>query len=169
MPLVIGNTALSPSQFHTLVLLDIENLCGGALAVTSNMCRQVRYRLAETVDLSSALVVVASGKQAQRMNPHIKRDVGATYHLVRPGMDGADKALLAFASSHELLGYQRVVIGSGDHAFAGLAKELSSKGIDVSVLACRASVARELRNASSQVHHFAPLRVIQYKRTTGGR
>jgi hypothetical protein len=72
--------------------------------------------------------------------------------LVACGADGADRRLLeaadeSFVATH----YDRVVIGSGDHAFAPLARALCLRDVQVDVVAHLASLSRALRRAAQVV------------------
>ena len=138
----------SPSRKHlpagrTLHLVDIENLAGGSAADAAVVAEAVeRYRRTIAVT-DDDHVIVGSGPTlavtAGRAWP------GARLVLGR-GVDGADRALLeatdpAFVAAR----FDRVVIGSGDHAFAPLVAELRRRGTAVVVTRREGTTSVELR------------------------
>lgn len=71
------------------------------------------------------------------------------------GPDAADRRLLgdvdpAWTADR----FDRVVIGSGDHAFAPLARKLGSQGVEVWAVSWHRSLSRELRQAADVVHYL---------------
>lgn len=117
---------------RTLHLVDIENLCGGTDTGDAAVGEAVdRYRRTIRV-AEDDHVIVGSGPTfalaAKRAWPSAQLVVGR-------GVDGADVALLhaadpIFVADH----YDRVVVASGDHAFAGLVVDLRSRGTAVLVV-----------------------------------
>ena len=94
-----------------------------------------------------------------RFGPHDHRIVACGKHLIYPvgdcwpgalvrlarGIDGADRRLLeAAAPDFVLHHYDRVVVASGDHAFAPLVVELDRDGVDVAVVSRREALSRAL-------------------------
>jgi uncharacterized LabA/DUF88 family protein len=77
-------------------------------------------------------------------------------HRRRAGRDGADLALLEEATWIADSGrFQRVVIGSGDHALGDAVDLLVAAGLDVEVITRRRSAAAELlRRARWHVHYL---------------
>jgi hypothetical protein len=132
---------------RTLHVIDIENLVGGSAAGPAAVGPALStYRAAAPV-LAGDHAVIGSGTTLA-----VAAGVawpGAQLVLGR-GIDGADRALLvaidvAFIAAH----YDRVVIASGDHCFAGLAWSLRREGLDVRVVTqTERSLARALREAA---------------------
>jgi len=136
------------SPLGELVLADLENLAGGPDA-SEERFRQVwtAVRLhAVHMDSDTRTVVATSSHAAKRA--WFALGDSPVQRLVRDGVDGADKALLEVASPDEIARrYRRVTICSGDHAFAPLARDLRSRGVQVSLLIGRGDPARELIEA----------------------
>jgi hypothetical protein len=128
---------------RTLHVLDVENLAGGTEAARplAEVFAQYRATMAVTADDH---VLLGTGPtmalEASLSWP------GAMLRVGR-GIDGADRALLAEADPTFLAAhYDRVVIGSGDHAFAPLVSQLRALGVAVCVIARHGeSLAGDLR------------------------
>ena len=72
--------------------------------------------------------------------------------LVRDGKDGGESILIDNIDvDHVADRYDRVVIGSGDGAFEGLALELRARGVHVQVVNGYSDLSRALRQAASTV------------------
>lgn len=134
---------------RTLHVVDIENLAGGSGGCADEAV--ARYR--ETVRVAPGdHAVIASGPTMLVAAAHAWP--GACVRLGR-GLDGADDALLeeldpGFVAAH----YDRVVIGSGDHAFAPAVVALRRLGVAVIVVGPEPmAISRELRR-------LAPCRVL---------
>lgn len=134
---------------RTLHLVDIENLADchppdrRAVRVAS---RAYRYVACPRLD-DHVVIGCDSG---------LAVEVGLAWPSARivagHGADGADRALLhsvdsAWAVTH----YDRVVVGSGDHAFTDLVLDLRAGGVTVCVVSRPASLARSLRRAAGLV------------------
>jgi hypothetical protein len=148
----------------TLLLNDFENLAGSSKQCTKLMLKQISRQVSGVVDLSECESVSACGKLAMRefRGPEeVKRLLGGiNHHLIRGGVDGADKALLTYAQSCDLATYKTLVICSGDHCFASLAKECRGLGLFVYVIARKHCLASKLREQASQVQYFRPLQTV---------
>jgi hypothetical protein len=132
---------------RTLHVLDIENLVGGsAVGPTAVGPALSAYRATAAVRAGDH-VIIGSG-------PALAVAAGLAWPgarlLLGHGIDGADRALLDavdvdFVAAH----YDRVVIASGDHCFAQLARSLRAAGLDVTVVTLSTrSLARVLREAT---------------------
>lgn len=128
---------------RTLHLIDVENLSGGRAAGPKAVAPALAdYR--RTIDVgaddhvvlgSGPLLAVAAG----RSWPGARLVVGR-------GVDGADRALLRAADPAFLAArFDRVVVASGDHAFAGLVSELRARGVAVVVVSRPGSLSADLR------------------------
>lgn len=129
---------------RTLHLIDVENLVGGVAAGRDAVAPALdAYR--RTIDIGPEdHVVLGTGTElafaAKATWP------GALLRIGR-GIDGADRALLsvldpAFIASH----YHRLVVGSGDHAFAPMVADLRARRMAVVVVARdRMSLSADLR------------------------
>jgi len=127
---------------RALHLVDIENLAGGSGASPSDVDaalagyeRTVRFGAGDHR-------VVACGRGL--VYPVADRWPGALVRVAR-GIDGADRLLLqAGAAGPAAARFDRVVVASGDHAFAPLVGELARLGVDVAVVCRRGALARRL-------------------------
>ena len=72
---------------------------------------------------------------------------------MRGGPDGADKALLDKVKDHGFIRrrYYRIVIGSGDHAFADTARMFVGYGLRVDVVSRRTALSKALLAVASSV------------------
>ena len=137
---------------RTLHVIDIENLAGGSAAGPCAVREAVAaYR--RTVDVRPGdHVVIGSGRT---MAFDAKAAWPAACLRVGRGVDGADVALLQeldsdYVRSH----YDRVVIGSGDHAFVPLVTTLRSQRVAVLV------VGRDSVSVSTALRAWAPVRLL---------
>jgi hypothetical protein len=135
---------------RTLHLIDIENLAGAPrLDRTAAEHTVTAYRRRITVREGDHVVVAADVRNAVAAGlawPGAQLKAGT-------GPDGADIALLDAVADTPWIAthYSRVVIGSGDHAFAGLAVALRALGVAVVVVAQAGHLSRWLRRAAALV------------------
>jgi hypothetical protein len=128
---------------RTLHLLDVENLSGGRAAGPRAVAPALAaYRRTVTCGADDH-VVLGSGPllalAAGRSWPGARLVVGR-------GVDGADRALLRAADPEFLAArFDRVVVGSGDHAFADLVAALRARGVAVVVVSRPSALSAELR------------------------
>lgn len=141
---------------RALHLLDIENLCGDPFApdelvsaTTAEYCAAARYHLGDhmVVAANAPDVVFA----ADRYLPYAQ--------LIRTrGPDGADNALIGWADPAFIAArYDRLVIGSGDHLFSGIAGAAQRLGVLVHVVSRPGQLAGCLGRAARVVHLLEPL------------
>lgn len=137
------------------VLVDIENQTLGAVFSCEELADLWNRMAVDELQLNSRdHIVIGSSWAVGRMyrptiqGPNIKWVVGAN----RP--DGADRALLAAINLHAVArNYDELVIVSGDHAFAGLARRAKKLGLRVHVVTTRrpdvgSMLSRELAMAA---------------------
>jgi len=132
-----------------LHLIDIENLAGGARPSREQIrgvqgsyaCRLAFGALDQVVVASSPLTLLSAALGW----PHAR-------YRVRSGRDGADLELLDVLQYEKVAArFTRVVIGSGDGAFARAAASLAAAGVQVIVVSRRDSLSARLKIAASQV------------------
>lgn len=137
---------------RALHLVDIENLLGGA-DFSECAVQDLASAYAAAAGLSQGdHVVVASSHHA----------AAATWFgwpggrlLVRSGPNGADIALLEVIAGEGVSErYERVVIASGDGAFADAAGALQADGTQVIVVSKKESLARRLKFAVREVRYL---------------
>ena len=142
-------TASLTTRKRRYVLLDIENLTLGAArsaAAVAEVWRVLREQAPGIAPHDH--VVVGAGRgfarryRAAIQGPNVRWVVGAD------GPDGADRALLAaidlFAVARE---YDELVIGSGDHVFADVARRARALGLTVQVIVTESTDGRSSLSA----------------------
>ena len=141
----------APSR--TLHLLDIENLMCGPMAGSDAIAMTVdAYRTAVPFGPSDYVIAAA--------NPHIVADVVSAIPTallrIGYGKDGADIALLAEVADVNWIArrYDRVVIGSGDGIFLGVARRLRNLGVAVGVVGVQGRVALGLRETAHFIRYI---------------
>ena len=129
---------------RALHLVDLENVLGDPCAVGPCVAETYEEVLARGLHREGDLVVVA-------VNPAMARQFAFAPHtscqlFVRRGRDGADLALLGWASP-ELIArrFDRLVVASGDGIFAGIVRALREFGLRVEVLYGNGAVSGHLR------------------------
>lgn len=139
---------------RTLHLIDVENLlCTPNPAPGDVRALESEYRRLADVGEDDHVVVACSHHCARRVwfewDPSARR-------LVRSGHNGADSALLdLLAAEHPEERYTRIVIGSGDGAFAEVAATLTDAGVDVEVVAPPTGISGRLRASGAHVRLLA--------------
>lgn len=119
---------------RTLYLVDIENMVGRS-ELTHEQVAQTQRRIHAAVQPAKGdhTEIAASHHNALAM---IYGWHGSARRQMRSGCDGADRALLDAIADAEWVAkrYSRVVIASGDHAFAFAVAALQALGVEVIVL-----------------------------------
>lgn len=132
-----------------LHVIDIENLAGAPMpsleeirGVSDSYARRLAFGQHDQVVVASSrltLVNAACGWPRAR-------------YRARSGRDGADLELLDVLRHEEIAErFTRVVIGSGDGAFAAAAEDLTAAGVWVTVVSKRGHLSERLRQAASEV------------------
>jgi hypothetical protein len=132
-----------------LHLIDIENLVGRGLPSLAEI-RGVQDGYAERLTFGALDQVVVASSRLTLVNAGIGWP-NARYRA-RSGRDGADCELLDVLW-HERVAerFARVVIGSGDGAFADAAGSLTGAGVWVTVVSLRDHLSRRLEQAADEV------------------
>jgi hypothetical protein len=140
----------SSTRWHfpdrTLHVVDIENLAGAAIPTLTRVVEVQGQYLSLLAPRADDQVVVAANHLAL-LNaglgwPHAR-------YRVRSGRDGADLELLDVLEHENVAArFTHVVIGSGDSGFVRAAVALASRGVEVTVVSRRASLAYELAIAA---------------------
>lgn len=139
---------------RTLHIVDIENLMGDPRAGAEAVAGAFRAYLKRVGYRPGDLLVVAA-------NPGlafaIKAGAPGPYCLwTRPGTDGADSILVERVSKEFAVARcDRVVIGSGDHAFAPLAAAVHASGNPVVVVSRPGSLSGALQGCGYAIR-FLP-------------
>ena len=142
-------TQPSDVGMRTIHLVDIDNLLGNPATTDRQRIRTclARYR-ARAGFTPSDHVIVATGCNGRHVL-EIELAWPSVVHRRRAGKDGADLALLddldwVIASGR----YTRVVIGSGDHAFAPSVDRLLAANIRVDIVSDARRLCRQLAAAA---------------------
>lgn len=140
------------SRGRRLVLVDIENIAGGACK-TDSIVRSARDALAATglIGLTDHVVIGTS---------HIGLvPVGANWekarYVVRSGRDGADLALLDVMAEDLPIRFESVVLASGDKIFAPAVADLAAAGVPTIVIGRRGHISHALHKVASKVIYLA--------------
>lgn len=138
-----------PFPDRALHLVDIENLAGApvpSLAQVNDV--QARYLACPGFGPDDQAVLAASHLGLLNAGlgwPHAR-------YRVRSGKNGADLELLDVLEHENIAArFSHVVIGSGDGMFARAAAGLASRGVRVTVVSRRTSLARDLARAARDV------------------
>lgn len=138
---------------RALHLLDVENLCGPHRdpQVVSAVCASYLTSQVAPGDHLVAATGPALAATAWFALP------ARTRRLVGHGLDGADLALLTACGTPAWIAqrYTRLVIASGDRAFALLARAATTAGVQVSVVTGHGRLSHAL--ARHATHHQLPL------------
>jgi hypothetical protein len=134
---------------RALHVVDIENLAGAAIpsfAMVSAVQGWYRDRLAFGVDDQVVMAASHLGLvNAARGWPHAR-------YRVRSGKDGADLELIDVLEHENIAArFTHVVIGSGDGIFGQPAASLASRGVRITVVSRRGSLADGLARVARDV------------------
>lgn len=137
------------ARARTLHLVDIENLAGGPRRAAQCFGRALReFEEAAEVAEEDQVVMAADVNLWKRTAFDVERG----RYLVGFGRDGADRVLLQEARVDWVVErFERLVVGSGDHAFAPLARQVRRRGLEVVVVARSGSLAGALRWEATRV------------------
>jgi hypothetical protein len=140
---------LKPTKSRRIILVDIENIVGGGVAVPEHVYRAQSAIAAVVVPRDEDHVVVACGRFSVGI---VGFEWQGPHRLVfRSGIDGADLELLDILEA-ERVGdrFTEVVIVSGDGIFADVVSHLGQRA-DVTVVSRAQACSRRLRMAAKHV------------------
>jgi len=141
-----GRGRFPPRGLH---LIDIENLVGAGLPSLAEI-RAAQDGYAGRLTFGTLDQVVVASSRLTLVNAGIGWP-NARYRA-RAGRDGADSELLDVLWNERVAErFLRVVIGSGDGAFAAAAGSLTGAGVWVTVVSLRDHLSERLRLAASEV------------------
>lgn len=142
--------SLTNTEQRKFAAIDGENLYGGT-----------GFNTSDVADLVAEVRTVAGASATTHITIATSFAVGClTAGLGCPsarctygvGPDGADLALIDILDTEQIARrFNRVIIGSGDHAFAPVARRLRAEGATVVVVARRHSLNAELGDVASSV------------------
>lgn len=147
---------------RTFVVVDLENLCGGAKGIGAHQ-REVGVALREIVGDGAVSYVVATGPFARAGTPNLPFDWPGARWLVGHGVDGADTELMdVILREPAAVQSKRVIIASGDHQFATALHFLACEGVDTTVVSRKAALSRENQLAAHRVVTIPDFAKISY-------
>ena len=145
---------------RALHLLDVENLLGGRVTSSRVKALWELYCMTAEVEEVDLVVAACSHRSASQVLFALPSRVRVVIGSDVP--DGADVALLdAVDASRQAARFARVVVGSGDHAFAPLAQEFVAAGCPVDLVTGPGFSARRLRMVCRSHRHFSYHRLPQ--------
>lgn len=138
-------------ESRTLTYVDLENACGGS-AYVAHRHRRVLRAIRNLGDGRPMLTVYSTGVRAREDCIDLHWVWNGCRFLLGRGINGADNALID-ALENEPCAFRsdRVILVSGDHAFAPSVRKLRERGIHVTVVAPPTSLSKELCQAASEV------------------
>lgn len=149
-----NNRSFNEVVEQRLVLVDIENLAGGAELVASTV-EEIKSDLTARLALTdNDMVVVASGSEAFLGWAFAWQNVG---RRIRTGLDGADYELLWELENVKPGRFSEVVVASGDGIFADSISRLGEKNITVTVVSRASSCSRRLMHAAHTTILYTPI------------
>ena len=138
---------------RTLHLVDLENLSGGPSRPADEHARSWRaYEDAAGIAVGDQVVVAASGRTMRDAVWFLPTGIASRS---ANGADGADRVLLEVGDAAWIASrFDRLVIGSGDHAFAELADAVQALGVEVEVVVGVGWCSSLYRRAGHTVRHL---------------
>ena len=135
---------------RTVHLVDIENLAGGPERIDRWFAPALRQYEAVARPHDGDHVVLAADASVWSRTAW---DVDPAWdYRFGTGPDGADRVLLERADPDWVADrFDRLVVGSGDHAFAPLVAEVRDRGVDAVVVARPRQLAGALRRTGARV------------------
>lgn len=135
-----------------LHVVDVENLLGGPACSVDAVAALAHAFERVAAVRGEALIVVGASHGSGALASGLGW-CGARV-VWQPGHDGADRALLEVLTEDVANRFERVVIGSGDGAFAPMASHLRIQGCRVTVIARRGAVSRKIRMAVRDIRYI---------------
>jgi hypothetical protein len=136
---------------RTIVIVDLENACGGAHMVPT-LHKPVHQAVNCLVGVDPRLIIYSTGPKAIGLCPDMWFEWHDARFVLGHGLNGADNALIEVIR-HEPAASRstRLVLVSGDHAFAEPVAELKAQGIRTTVVSRPGSLSKELAQHADQI------------------
>ncbi len=148
------NTNRIKTANRELHLIDIENGLGMSSPTAAEIDQFRRFYLKANNVPDNAHIVIAASSSKTLLEASVGWPHARTTFL--PGVDGADRALLAVALGENVeKRYAKVVIASGDHIFAEASTTLELLGVHVTVFSRAVLLSRFLREACRDIQVFS--------------
>lgn len=136
---------------RTTVIVDLENACGGSWQVP-HFHKEVRRAVNRLVGGGNHLTIYSTGPKALELCPELLFVWNGARYVQGYGIDGADNALLDVIRNEPVASRSsRLVLVSGDNAFAQSVTDLKARGVRTTVVARPQSLANSLARAANEV------------------
>lgn len=153
-------------QKRVKVYVDLENACGGSLAVRENQ-EAIRQLILGFRDQYVAQVTFSVGPMALSNCPNLIWDWSFARFVPGRGLNGADLALLdAIENEPFQENIDSLILVSGDHIFADLIMQLEVFGISTTVISQRHALSSQLRKVASNIQYLPENQTIIIPRRT---
>jgi len=150
-------TTSAPDTARTYHLVDVENLCGSGHPELEEL-RATLSSYASSVGLSATDQGRASMSYYETRRFLFELPSQLRWVVAGTGHDAADDALLFDCDPEHLASrFNRIVLATGDHRFAGLAAELRSRGMHVTVAVGKGALAPMLAAQADEIISLAEL------------
>ena len=137
------------TAIRRIVMLDIENLNGGAVENVSS-ATIAWAEIAHAIHLRADEQVVIGVGPSSLLATGVSQP--AARKVLGRGLDGADHALIRVMKEERLASrFNEVIIASGDGIFSDIAAELGARGMTVTVVAREGRLSTRLRLAAGHV------------------
>ena len=140
------------TKARELVLVDIENLAGTP-SPSQDQIADIKAIISRytSVDCLSQCVVACSHHAASE----VLFAFPSALRRVKSGVNGADIALVEELSDHRVIErFEKIVVCSGDWIFTDEVARLGQNGVDVTVIARKGSLSKQLQLAARNVITF---------------
>lgn len=144
----MGRTKSPLSRGRQIVLVDIENLAGGA-CLTAAAVRSAKEGLVATGQIGAKDHVVIGTSHVGLVQ--VGRTWDGVRYVVRSGRDGADLALLDVMAEDLAHRFESVVLASGDGIFTDAVAALAAASVPTVVIGRRGHIARSLQLVAARV------------------
>lgn len=143
----------TPTNRRQIILVDIENVVGGAVR-TRSAASWARQQITNVVDISAEDHVIIGTSHIGWFDTALAWP--DKQYVVNSGPDGADLALLAEMDALKIERYDEVVLVSGDGIFADAVAALIARGAAVTVVAHYGHCSHRLRLAAQHTIYLQP-------------
>lgn len=132
-----------------LVLIDIENIIGGA-AMTKGRAQWGRQMIESLTGISPDEQVIIGSCREGFIN--VKTVWESARVVVRSGTDAADLALIDVMDNEDLASrYSEILLISGDHIFTDSVRALAGGGTPVTIASWRSGLSAQLVVAATNI------------------
>lgn len=156
----MNRKALKTKGSRKLVAVDLENLALRPV-LDEKVTRAIDLELRRAYPLDPRDLVYVGGSPRNGYPCRLFAELNHGAVVLRPGRDGADLALIDCVRAIPEASFRsdihpvtEFVVGSGDHAFVEVARELKARGLRITVIARPGSLNRSLASSADRVIHL---------------